>query len=219
MSMTASPAARPLDVIRSPATAAKLLQPTRRRILEHLSQAQSASGLARQLRLPRQKVNYHLRELEKDGLVALVEERKRGNCTERLVQATARSYLISPEVLGALGSRPEEVRDRFSAAYLMATAGRAVRDVAQLQAKADEAGQRLATLTLTSEVRFASAQARNGFAEELTTALAELSAKYHDEDAPGGRRFRFFVGGHPAPAPDAAEQARRTPTRGNEGER
>jgi DNA-binding transcriptional ArsR family regulator len=205
--MTPGQAARPLDIIRSPDTAAKLLQPMRRQILENLSEAQSASGLARQLGLARQKVNYHVRELEKDGLVELVEERRRGNCTERLVKATARSYLISPEVLGALGSRPEEIRDRLSAAYLVATAGRVVRDVAELQEKAGDAGQRLATLTLTSEVRFASAEARNDFAEELATALAELSAKYNDEDAPGGRRFRFFVGGHAA-----------LPEDGNEGE-
>ena len=205
--MTPSQPTRPLDIIRSPNTAAKLLQPMRRQILENLSEPRSASGLARMLGLPRQKVNYHLRELEKGGLVELVEERRRGNCTERLVKATARSYLISPEVLGALGSPPEEIRDRFSAAYLVATAGRAVRDVAELQGRADEAGQRLATLTLTSEVCFASAEARNAFTEELATALARLSEKYHDEDAPGGRRFRFFVGGHAA-----------LPEDGNEGE-
>lgn len=217
--MTPSQSARPLDVIRSADTVARLLQPMRRQILENLSAAQSASGLARQLGLPRQRVNYHLRELEKDGLVELVEERRRGNCTERLVKATARSYLISPEVLGALGSRPEEIRDRFSAAYLMATAGGAVRDVAALQEKADEAGQRLATLTLTSDVRFASAQARSSFAEELATTLAALSAKYHDEDAPGGRRFHFFVGGHPAlPTEDHEQTAARETTEGKKGE-
>ena len=218
--MTSSQPARPLDVIRSPDTAMRLLQPLRRRILENLNEAQSATGLARRLGLARQKVNYHLRELEKDGLVVLVEERRRGNCTERMLKATARSYLISPEVLGALGSRPEEIRDRFSAAYLVATAGRAVRDVAELQGRADDAGQRLATLTLTSEVCFASAQARNAFAEELSTTLAELSARYHDEDAPGGRRFRFFVGGHPAPAEDDHEQAAgREATNGKKGEK
>ena len=140
MSMTPSQPTRPLDIIRSPNTAAKLLQPMRRQILENLSEPRSASGLARMLGLPRQKVNYHLRELEKGGLVELVEERRRGNCTERLVKATARSYLISPEVLGTLGSRPEEIRDRFSVAYLVATAGRVVRDVARAAGKSRRGG-------------------------------------------------------------------------------
>jgi len=192
-------AARPLDVIRSRETAATLLQPLRQEILESLGEPESASGLARRLGLPRQKVNYHLRELEKDGFVELVEERRRGNCTERVVRATARSYLISPEALGALGSDPGRIPDRLSAAYLVATAGRAVRDIGEMQERADEEGKRLATLTLTSEVRFASAEARNAFAEELATALAGLVAKHHDESTPGGRRFQFFVGGYPAP--------------------
>jgi DNA-binding transcriptional ArsR family regulator len=205
--MTSVQTARPLDVIRRRETAATLLQPLRGEILEGLREPESASGLARRLGLPRQKVNYHLRELEKEGLVELVEERRRGNCTERVVKATARSYLISPEALGALGSRPDRIQDRFSAAYLVATAGQAVRDIGQMQERAEEVGQRLATLTLTSDVRFASAGQRNAFAEELTTTLARLAAKYNDENAPGGRWFRFFLGGYPAPRPDREEPA------------
>jgi DNA-binding transcriptional ArsR family regulator len=194
-------AVRALDVIREREAAATLLQPLRQQILEGLRQPESASGIARRLGLPRQKVNYHLRELEKGGFVELVEERRRGNCTERVVRATARSYLISPEALGALGSDPEKIQDRFSAAYLVATAGQAVREVGEMQGRAAQAGKRLATLTLASEVRFASADKRNAFTEELAMALAGLAAKYHDEGAPEGRRFRFFVGGYPAPAP------------------
>jgi DNA-binding transcriptional ArsR family regulator len=190
--------ARTLDVIRTGEAATAMLQPQRREILGALGEAGSASSLARKLGLPRQRINYHLRELEKQGLVELVEERRRGNCTERVVRATARSYLISPEALGALGSDPERVGDRLSAAYLIATVGRAVRELGELQRRAERAGQRLATLTLAAEVRFRSAQDRNAFAEELTRAIAGLAARYHDDAAPGGRSFRFFVGGHPA---------------------
>jgi DNA-binding transcriptional ArsR family regulator len=218
MGMAGPQPARPLDVIRSRDSAAKLLQPLRQRILEHLGEPESASGLARRLSLPRQKVNYHLRELEKDGFVELVEERRRGNCTERVVRATARSYLISPEALGGLGSDPDAIPDRFSAAYLVATAGQAIRDIGEMQGRAEEEGQRLATLTLSSEVRFADAEARNAFAEELANVLARLAAKYHDEEAPGGRRFRFFVGGYPAPR-RAPGKAAGLATRGEKGER
>ncbi|KAB2955835.1 MAG: winged helix-turn-helix transcriptional regulator, partial [Thermoanaerobaculia bacterium] len=66
----------------------------------------TAAGLARRLGLPRQRVNYHLRELEKAGLVELVEERRRGNCVERLVRATARAFLLGPEALGAQAADP-----------------------------------------------------------------------------------------------------------------
>ena len=136
------------------------------------------------------------------------------------MRATARSYLISPEALGGLGSSPERIRDRFSAAYLVATAGQAIRDIGELQDRAHAAGQRLATLTLSSEVRFATGEDRNAYAEELATTLARLAAKYHDENASGGRRFRFFVGGHPV-LDDKGEspRGRRGAARGEKGER
>ena len=44
--------------------------------------------MGRDLGLSRQKVNYHLRALEDAGLVEHVEDRRRGNCTERIVRAT-----------------------------------------------------------------------------------------------------------------------------------
>src|SRR5258706_15665540 len=93
-----------------PSQAASLLDPVRMRILNLLKEPDSASGVARQMNLPRQKANYHLRELEKHGLLTFLEERKKGNCMERVVQATARHYLIDPSVFGAI----PEVQDHFS---------------------------------------------------------------------------------------------------------
>jgi DNA-binding transcriptional ArsR family regulator len=187
-----------LDVIRAPEAAAALLDPTRRTLLAHLKDPESATGLARRLRLPRQRINYHLRVLEEAGLVELVEERRKGNCLERLVRASARSFIISPEALGELGPTAETAVDRLSSAYLMAAAGRTIRDVAALEERARREGKRVATLTLDTEVRFANAEARARFAEELTNTLARLVAEYHDDQAPGGRRFRLLAAVHPA---------------------
>jgi DNA-binding transcriptional ArsR family regulator len=192
--------ALPLQVIRGPESAAALLDPTRQMLLTHLAEPDSAAGLARRLRLPRQKVNYHLRALEAAGVVELVEERRKGNCLERVVRATARAFVISPEALGALGPSAEAAGDRLSTAYLIAAAGRAIRDVASLDARARQEGKRLATLTLEADVRFASPASRAAFADELADAVARLAAKYHDERAPGGRRFRLLAAVHPTPA-------------------
>jgi DNA-binding transcriptional ArsR family regulator len=188
-----------LDVIHSPASAAALLDPTRQRLLSHLREPDSASGLARRLRLPRQRINYHLRVLEGAGLVELVEERRKGNCLERVVRATARAFVISPEALGALAPTAETAVDRLSGAYLIAAAGRAIRDVAALESRARKEGKRVATLTLEADVRFADAESRARFAEELSEALARIAAKYHDDRAPGGRRFRLLAAVHPVP--------------------
>ena len=188
----------PVHVVRGAGQAAALLNPDRVRLLAALAAPASATGVAAQVGMTRQRVNYHLRQLEKAGLVELVEERRKGNCTERVLRASARSYLISPEVLGALGSSGSAgaARDRFSAAYLVTSVARALHDLAVLRARADRAGQSLATLAVETEVRFGSAADRAAFTEELTGALAGLAAKYHVEGS--GRVFRFLVGGYPA---------------------
>jgi len=176
-----------------------LLRPLRARIIEELSQPRSAAAIAKRLELPRQNVTYHLRELEKEGLVELVEERRVGNCVERIVRATARAYLVSAEALGALAEGAASVQDRFSAAYLLAVGAQAVREVATLRQKADDLGKSLATMTLQTEVRFASAGDRAAFARELTDAVAKLAAKYHDKRAPAGRTYRVAALAYPKP--------------------
>jgi DNA-binding transcriptional ArsR family regulator len=186
-----------VQVIQSQASAETLLKPDRLRLLEMLSEPDSASGLARKLDMPRQTVNYHLRELENEGLVELVETRARRNCLERVVRATARSYVISPLVLGRLGLDPGAVRDEFSSAYLVSAAARAINDVTVLRQRANRAGKKLATLAMETEIRFASARSRQEFTTELLQTIAALAMKYHDEHAAGGRSFRLLVGAHP----------------------
>ncbi len=192
-----NPAESAVECVREPSRAAALLHPLRLRVLEALREPASAAALARALDLPRQKVNYHLRELERQGFVEEVGERKRGNCTERIVRAVARHFVVSPDTLGALAADPDVLRDRLSSAYLVAVAARALSDVSVLRERAAGAKKRLPTFALETEVRFRSAADQHAFAEELAQAVADLTARYHDEDAPRGRRFRWFVGSHP----------------------
>ena len=51
--------------------------------------------------------------------------------------------------------------------------------------------------TLDAEVRFASAENRAAFADELATAVLDLVARYHRDD---GRPHRLVVASHPVPA-------------------
>ena len=186
-----------LQILRDPEQAAALLQPVRQQILQHLAEPGSATTVARKVGLPRQQINYHLRELERHGAVQFVEERRKGNCIERVVRAVATSYLISPEALGALGPNAAARRDRFSVAYLVASAARIIRDLAVLSVRAKHAGKRLSTMTMETEIRFRSAEERSQFAEEAANALAQLAAKYHDEKASGGRPFRVLLAAYP----------------------
>ena len=190
--------------IEDPAAAEVLLDPVRTRLLAELAEVGSATTLAGRLGLPRQKANYHLRLLEHHGLVELVEERRKGNCTERMVRATARSYVISPTALAAVQPDPGRSPDQLSARWLLAVAARLVRDVAALISGAAQARKPVATFALDGEVRFASAADCAAFAEELTNAIATLVHKYHDETAEGGREHRLIVAVHPSVKPGAA---------------
>ncbi len=185
-------------VIEDPAAAEVSLDPVRARLLAELVEPGSATMLAAKVGLPRQKVNYHLRTLEQHGLVELVEERRKGNVNERLMQATAASYVISPTALSAVQPDPARSPDRLSARWLLAVSARLVRDVGTLITGATKAKKRLATFALDGEVRFATAADRAAFAEELATCVTQLVAKYHDEQAEGGRPHRVIVALHPS---------------------
>jgi len=199
-----------IEVIEDPAAAEASLDPIRTRILRELAEPGSATQLAAKVGLPRQKVNYHLKALERHGLVELVEERRRGNVTERILRATAASYLISPSALASLAPDPHRFSDRFSAFWLLALAARMVQELGQLIAGAAAARQKLATFAIDGEITFRSAADRAAFAEELGATVARLVDKYHDDGgtvppvssagahprAPG-RRHRLVVALHP----------------------
>jgi DNA-binding transcriptional ArsR family regulator len=185
-------------VIEDPAAAEASLDPIRARLLAALVEPGSAATLAGRVGLPRQKVNYHLRALEKHGLVELVEERRKGNMTERVLRATASSYVISPMALAAVAPDPARSPDRLSARWLLALAARLVKDVGALISGADKARKRVATFAIDGSVRFATAADRAAFAEDLAAAVTTLVAKYHDETAETGRDHRLIVAVHPS---------------------
>lgn len=194
-----------LDVIESPDAAIAALDPIRRQILRNLSEPGSATTLANRLGLTRQKVNYHLRTLETHGLVELVEERPRRGLTERIVQATARAYLVTPDIADEQAADPARL-DRLSSQYLLAVGARLVREVHDLARRAAKAHKDLPTLTIDTEIRFRSATERAEFTSELAAAVRRLAAQYHDETTPRGRWHRVLVAAHPHPNPPSHDQ-------------
>src|SRR5215510_10543044 len=188
-----------IQVINDPAVATVALEPTRSRLLSELAAPASAATLATRVGLARQKVNYHLNTLEAHGLVKLAQERKWGGLTERLLVATAASYVVSPSAMGPVAVDPNREVDRLAASYLIALGARVVREMGDLVRRAQEADKRLATLAVDTEIRFRSATDRAAFTNELTEAITKLVAKYHDESSPGGRAHRLVVVAHPLP--------------------
>src|SRR5208282_818743 len=78
------------------------------------------AALARRLLLPRQKINYHVRELARGHFLERAGRRRRRNMIEQRYVARARGYVLSPELLGVLQADRSRVEDVFSASYLLA---------------------------------------------------------------------------------------------------
>jgi hypothetical protein len=188
-----------VEVIDNPAAAVIALEPIRSRLLAELAEPASAATLATRIGMARQKVNYHVRALEAHQLVRQAGERQWGGLTERLLVASAASYIVSPKAMGPVAVDPNRGADRLSASYLIALAARIVDEVSDLLRRALAVDKRLATLSLDTEIRFRSAADRAAFSNELIQAVTDLVARYHDESAPGGRAHRLMVIAHPLP--------------------
>lgn len=171
------------------AAAASALSPMRRAVLAALAEPDSATGVARRLDLPRQKVNYHLRVLEDLGLVELVEERQRRGRIERIVRRTATDVVLDPGLVEAADRTYDG--EQGSAAALVAAAADAIRAVGKLMARDRDVP--VPTATVVVDVRFAKPSDVRAFAEEF----AQLCARYDRPRATKGRRFRVALLAHP----------------------
>jgi DNA-binding transcriptional ArsR family regulator len=188
-----------LEVLSDPAQIAALMDPVRRRLINALVDApDSAVGLARRLGDSRQRLNYHLRQLEELGLVELAEVRPRRGLKERVLRPVARHFVVDSASLGDLAAGPSDGGDRLSATWLVALASRAVRELSDLMHRARGTRKRLPTAGMSVRVRLAEPAAFGAFIDELTRAVGEVVARYHTEDG-DGRSFRVLTATYPAP--------------------
>lgn len=195
-----------LDLVREPSQASALLHhPLRLKILAALLEPDSATGVARRMKLPRQTVNYHVRELARARFLARAGRRRRRHLYEQCYVATARGYVLSPELLGKLAADPAQIADTFSAKYLLGLASKLQSELARSVELAAAAGKRLATLSINTELRFTSAEQRGKFTEDLQRAIVEVAGRHSspfttaDGSAAEGRPFRLVVGCYPTP--------------------
>jgi DNA-binding transcriptional ArsR family regulator len=202
------------DMVSEMPRAAALLHPLRLRILDALREPDSAAGLARRLRLPRQKVNYHVRELARAHFLERAGQRRRRNMIERRFRTTAQGYILSPELLGRLGLPQKQVQDAFSAAYLLGLLSLAQSELGRASREAAQQGKRLATLSVSSELRFESTEQRARFTAEMQRAIVDVIGRYAsphtlaDGTSGPGRPYRLMLGCYPIP-PKPKDDARK----------
>lgn len=181
-------------VLNDPETLSVLGHPLRVRILDALREPGSAATLARRTGHPRQKLNYHLKELERAGLVERVGERRVGNLVESMYRAVARSFLVSPEVAWSDPRRMEALQQQHSLQTLVVLGERLQRDAAVLLDRAAFDGEEIASASVEAEARFASEEEREAFLDEYLKATAELLKKYGQKK---GAAYRILLAAYP----------------------
>jgi DNA-binding transcriptional ArsR family regulator len=187
--------AQPVHVVEDIEALQVLGNPLRVRILELLREPGSAATVAREVGETRQKVNYHLKELERVGLVAPAGERRAGNFIETLYQAVGRSFLISPRVAWSDRRRVDALRQQHSLENLVMVGARLQQDAITLLDRAAFDGEQIASAAVEADVHFADEQDRAAFLEEYLAAVQELCDRYGARD---GLPYRVVLAAHPS---------------------
>src|ERR671916_152010 len=107
---------------------AAVSHPTRLRVLDALRIPDSAAGVARRRGEPRQRINHHVRELAKAGLLVDAGERRKGNFVEQLYESAAGTFVVSPRLTWGDGARLQAIADQVSLRHLVEVGERLQRD-------------------------------------------------------------------------------------------
>jgi DNA-binding transcriptional ArsR family regulator len=164
-----------------------LLKPQRIEVLRQLAEPRSCTEVAERLDQTQQRVYYHVRKLVDAGLVTKVAERKVRGIQEGVYQASARSYWLSPRLVGRIGLR--RTRDTLSLGHLLDLMEEVQADVAAL----DPATGELPSLGVSGEIRVP-AERRQEFLTDLQTVLQDLFTRYGGAE---GDAFKLAVACYP----------------------
>jgi DNA-binding transcriptional ArsR family regulator len=173
--------------------ATALLQPARLDVLRQLAEPRSCPQVAVALGLTTPRVHYHVKVLERAGLVERVAERRVRAVLEGVYQAAARSYWLSAGLVERLGGA-RAMRDAGSHEYLFGLAE-------DLQADLGRLGEAEASFGITADVDLP-ADRRAEFLAEAQAAVTALAERYGS--ATGGARadYRLRVACYPVPDPE-----------------
>jgi DNA-binding transcriptional ArsR family regulator len=182
--------------------AAALMNPLRLELLRRADEPRSCGELAGALGETPQKIHYHVKVLERLGALERVEERRVRAISEGYYRATARSYWLSPKLVGRIGGA-RRVRDQMSLGFLLSLAEDLQTDVGRLAAtQSDETP----SLGFTAQVRLARPADRTAFLGDIQNAIQSIAKKHGAVGTPGpaaretpADTFRLIVACYPRP--------------------
>lgn len=180
-----------------PAVIAAATHPVRVAILDAMREPSTAAAVARVVGQSRQNVAYHVRELERVGLLRHVGQRRNGNFIEQSYVAVADTFVISPACTwGDARPRAAALADQLSLGELFAAGERLQRDSAVLLDRAAFDGEEIPSASVTTDIRFASEEARSAFLHDYVEALTALA---HKHGSRRGTAYRLLLAAYPNP--------------------
>jgi DNA-binding transcriptional ArsR family regulator len=189
------------------AQAEALFKPQRVEVLRLLAEPRTCTEVAARLGQSTQRVYYHVRKLVEAGLAVQVSARRVRGIDEGIYRAAARSYWLSPGLIGTIG--PRRTRDQLSAGYLLELLEDVQSDLAEVlgpllpegdpidsqTGEADEGEPAPTTLGVSGEIRVP-AEARDAFLADLKITLQQLFARH---GGAAGETYRMAAVLYPKP--------------------
>jgi DNA-binding transcriptional ArsR family regulator len=164
-----------------------LLKPQPIEVLRQLAEPRTCTEVALRLGQTPQRVYYHVKRLVDVGLVDQVSERKVRGIHEGIYQASARSYWVSPRLVGRIGLR--NVQDELSLGYLLDLMEDVQADIAALDRTAPE----LPSVGVSGEIRVLP-EHRQEFLNDLQSVMQDLFTRYGGAE---GDAFKLAVACYP----------------------
>ncbi len=183
-----------VELLDDPEQVAAVAHPVRGRVLEALRTPDTAASVARSFGRSRQYVSYHLKELERLGLVSRAGERRKGNFLEQLYESTARRFVVSSRFATDPVRLASVFRDQLSLSQLSDLGERLQRDAAELVDLAAFEGRKIPSASVEAELRLPDEAARAAFMTEFVETTKSLLAKHGQEQ---GQRFRVALAAYP----------------------
>jgi DNA-binding transcriptional ArsR family regulator len=173
-----------------------LLKPKRVEVLRQLAEPRTCTQIGQVLGDTPQAVYYHVKRLQAHGLVSLVEEHRVRGIIEGVYQAVAKSFWVSPAIVGRLGdARTREAQ--LGLGFLLDLTENMQRDLAQLASGPPT----LPSFGIAGDIRLAPEDGA-AFVSELQRAFGEVLTRYGGGE---GHAFRLALACYPNLPPRDAE--------------
>lgn len=192
-----------IHTVHTPEAVQAITHPIRAQVLSVLREPATAAIVAREIGLPRQKVNYHVKALLNAGLVKHAGERRKGNFMEQLYQAVARRFVISPTAAWDRDKLTKTLREQTALANLSRIGESMQHDAAVLLDMAADQDVEVPSVAIETELSFADQADRGQFMQEYMAAIAPLMKKW---SSPAGDAYRMTLAIYPETNNKGAEE-------------